>query len=656
MYKKMLPIVVAALMLLVLFFPAQHTEAATTETNLQPVDNGEEIRAMHPSDDNLDTSGITDGGDSSAIAQQYSVGAQKYWLVLDSYHGQYLVKKYTLKAQGNLAEIWVQNDLSFPASNPRPTPVITQQQIDYLLGQFENNIYPTEKDFFRAPDYHDGSSAVLDDMLGFSSDYWAGDKFVILVSNVEDDNYWVPGYPIYTAGFYSGSYEYYFDRNIITIDSHDWANRMGPNVARPYLYEGIIAHEMQHLLHADADPAEETFVNEGIADFAMVLCGYGGFDSHLGDLVKYPENSLVGWKDQGDLELLADYGLAFMWTWFLYEKYGNTFVKMLFNDQKHGISGINSALSSLGTPNRFAGLFRDFSVALLIDWSMNNYQYGFKSVDYKVDIGTPMSPNPQAFNSPGAPAWGTDYIWLNKMAKQYVFDGADYMMYDCPWTVDMGWLWSGTGDNLDNWAIFKATGGGTLKFDTVWDLEDFYDFGFVQVSTDGGHTWSSLANGYTTSDVASDAISKVVENLPGLNGLVTSPVTMSFDLSAYAGKDIMIGFRLVTDSGLHYGGWWIDNVYVDGKLISDGTDASVFKDITGFLPIENDFMLTAVGFRTTMFGTTYTIFKFVVNDQNEMAGLVMSTFASYSKVALLITSCAPEGVLNYGQYTLKATY
>ncbi len=247
-----------------------------------------------------------------------------------------------------------------------------------------------------------------------------------------------PDYPIYIAGFYSPSFEYYFDRNVISIDCYDWANRIGPGVARPYLYEGIIAHEMEHLLHDDADSDEETFVNEGIADFAMELCGYGGSSGHTGDLAKYPENSLVAWEDQGDLELLADYGLAFMWTWFLYEKYGNTFIKKLFNEQKNGISGINSALASFGTPKRFAELFRDFSVAMLIDWSMNNYQYGFKNMDFKIDMGTPSAPNAQAFSSPGAPAWGTDYIWLNKMVQQTVFDGADYAIKDTPWTVDGG--------------------------------------------------------------------------------------------------------------------------------------------------------------------------------------------------------------------------
>ena len=171
------------------------------------------------------------------------------------------------------------------------------------------------------------------------------------MSNVRDEAYYDPTYPNYIAGFYSPSYEYYFDRNIITIDSHDWANRIGPNAARPYLYEGIIAHEMQHLIHADADSDEESFVNEGLADFVIPLCGYGSMSSHMSDLVRYPENSLVAWEDQGGREVLADYGIAYMWTLFLYEKFGTSFIKKLFNEQKNGISGHQHRLAGLAGPH-----------------------------------------------------------------------------------------------------------------------------------------------------------------------------------------------------------------------------------------------------------------------------------------------------------------
>jgi hypothetical protein len=41
---------------------------------------------------------------------------------------------------------------------------------------------------------------------------------VVLVSNIRDDNYYDPTYPNYIAGFYSPTFEAYFDRNIMSID------------------------------------------------------------------------------------------------------------------------------------------------------------------------------------------------------------------------------------------------------------------------------------------------------------------------------------------------------------------------------------------------------------------------------------------------------
>jgi hypothetical protein len=35
-----------------------------------------------------------------------------------------------------------------------------------------------------------------------------------------------------------------------------------------------------------------------------------------------------------------------------------------------------------------------------------------------------------------------------------------------------------------------------------------------------------------------------------------------------------------------------------------------------------------------------------------MAGILMSSLTMYSKVAMLITYCAPEGITDYAPYTL----
>ncbi|MDI6695853.1 MAG: immune inhibitor A [Anaerolineales bacterium] len=586
----------------------------------------------------------------------------KYFLVLDDYQGRYLIKTFNLMASGSIAQIWVQSDLSWPSGDPRPAPVVTCDQANYMLGEFENNMYPKETSFFGMPDEHDGSLAYLPGLIGLDDDYYYDEsgRQIVLVSNVRDDNYYDPSYPIYIAGFYSPSFEIYFDRNVMTIDAYDWENRTGPNGTRPYLYEGVFAHEYQHLLHDDYDPDEETFINEGMADLAMDIVGYGATSGHLRDAAEYPENSLVAWGDQGDLEILSDYGQAYLFQLYLMEKFGSTFTQALFHNPENGISGVNSTLADFNIQRTFADIFRDWSVALLIDSPIPaDWRYGFKSVNFRLNVGTPVAPNPEAYDTPGAPPWGTDYVWLtpSKLNKKYQFkfNGEDVTSYPTAWSSDGEVLWGGEGDLVDHWAIFSATGGGVLSFDTKYDIEEAWDFGFVQVSTDGGATWTSLSNAYTTSDHDPNAHPKVVENLPGLTGSTGgSWVNMSFDLSAYSGQQILIAFRYITDWATYEAGWFIDNVAIDGVMISDGSSVDPFQDITQIVPIENDFMVTFVAIKNGTGKRSYKVMTMSLSDLNEEGSVKLTKLFKYSKyVVMLVTYAAPEGVYNYANYTYE---
>lgn len=641
--------------------------AAPKPPDAKPIDIGPELREWEATPDRISGSlGEADAEAAEAAAAGTDLSEctldTKYFLALDDYQGRYVVTAYNLVADGAGAQIWVQANLAWPAGDPRPTPVITCEQVSYMLGEFEGNILPTETDFFGPPMPLDGSYAYLPSLLGLPDDYYYDEagRTIIMVSNVRDDQYYDPTYPYYIAGFYSPSYEVYFDRNIITIDSLDWANRTGPDGTRPYLYEGTVAHEYQHLLHDDYDSDEDTFVNEGMSDLAEYLTGYGHPDSHVAETAQKPENSLVVWEDQGDLEILSDYGHAYLFQYYLMEKYGRGFIQAEFHNQGNGMAGIDDTFSEMGINKTFAETYHDWAVALLIDSNKYQGQYGFSTFDFKLDIGTPAAPNPEAYDKPGAPPWGTDYIWLDvdkKDVQKLIFNGVEYSMFPTSWTSDGEVLWSGTGDLVDNWAIFEATGGGTLTFDTLYDLEDYWDFGFVQVSTDGGYTWTSLANEYTTGDYDPNALPKVIENLPGLTSYITAWMPMSYDLSAYAGQDILIAFRLVTDWATHYDGWYIDNVYVDDTLISDGTDASVFKDLTEIIPINNDFTVTFVSMKPRGNGNMEQIRTIKLSEATEEGWAATSSlFKNSRQVAMLVTYDAPEGITTYADYSIDFVY
>ena len=86
----------------------------------------------------------------------------------------------------------------------------------------------------------------------------------------------------------------------------------------PELYEGVIAHELEHLLMNYSDPGELSWVDEGLADTAAFLNGYDMARSHLTyQQVFHRETSLTRWG--GGLE---NYGASFSYFAYLWEQAG----------------------------------------------------------------------------------------------------------------------------------------------------------------------------------------------------------------------------------------------------------------------------------------------------------------------------------------------
>lgn len=114
--------------------------------------------------------------------------------------------------------------------------------------------------------------------------------------------------------------------------------------------------------------------------------------------------------------------------------------------------------------------------------------------------------------------------------------------------------------------IVLPAGGATLTFTTTQDFEDGFDNGFVEVSTDGGANWTTVAI--------------YADNFVG---------TRTVDLSAFAGRTILLRFRMVSD--LLNGppdaaplGWYIEDIRVSADdfrtLAEVGASVNAF-DITG---------------------------------------------------------------------------
>jgi hypothetical protein len=613
------------------------------------------------------------------FAASPAIGTTRTWLALDDAVGFYR-KQYTLRGVGSHAELWVATPVArsfngvtsvgtdFQAGDCRngARTTITDTQVNYLVDQFDNNILPKESaEFSVAPDRDGTNQTLLPPLGGVPSDSsGAGEKTVILVDNVRDDNFKdlnnTHGFS-YIAGFFSSGLNELFDRNVMTIDAFDWLHRTGATPphepvpgnlctsapARPFLYEGVFAHEYQHLLEYYQDPDEVNFVNEGLSDFAIDVTGYDfperpvtqiGFDSHLqcfmGNLVFQtdanpnprgggPENSLTLWGDQGADEILCDYGAAFSFMEYLASQYGAGFMSQLHRDPGNGLGGLQDVLGRRATA---LDVVHRWAAAMAIDAVLDRgttLRSGVPESRYQIqrmNAGVNWD-NPDAYSTPGAPPNGSDYVRLRDAAGHYLgaratksitFDGAKSLPpLPIEWTVDADpfghpgnpALYSGTDNNLDR-AIVKsvavpASASAALTFDSQWNTEvddaGGWDYGFVQVSTDGGSTYHSIACTDTSSNVNPGAIATVQNNLPGFNGDSNGWKPESCSLAPYAGNTILIAFRYVTDpatqgspTGNARGvppGWWVDNVAVGSTLLSDGTTLAGWQSPTQVKPI-----------------------------------------------------------------------
>ena len=525
-------------------------------------------------------------------------------------------KEFTLRSVGENVEVWVANDLSFGEGDPRDAHVVNQEQVDKMAKEFDENIYPKATEFFGTPDSLDGSNAQLEDLGIVPEGYYSGDgdKVTILVNNIKDDNYADPEYPFFVAGFFWQTIENYTDRNIVTIDSSDWGNRLEST------FFGTTIHELQHLIHADNDGDETSWLNEGMSTFSEYLGGYGLGTGSINFLLDHPENSLTNWDEHVDAktgpETIADYGLVQLFTLYNYERFGQEFIRYVAKDELNSIESFEQAYKEFGLDVTFNDVYQDFSTALVVDddqWKGG--KYGFENIDLRnlpTEDGergfTVNFEKAKDYEKEGVPAWGTDFKEFNFSNKDKVdtlnFNGTDFEANTWestqdPLGSDNEVLWAGQGDELDNNLIFEAdlsnVDQATLNFDHFVDIEETWDYGVVQVSTDDGQTWTSLSNENTRSDVVEEGYPKIKENVPGFTGHFEDYQSESFDLSEYAGQEVHISFRYLTDWGYNDEGWFIDNIEVpEIGLDFDGTTKEPFMSKAELLGEYVDYGVTFI--------------------------------------------------------------
>jgi len=110
---------------------------------------------------------------------------------------------------------------------------------------------------------------------------------------------------------------------------------------------------------------------------------------------------------------------------------------------------------------------------------------------------------------------------------------------------------------------------GELTFWHRYDMESGYDGCVIEISTDGGSSWTDLGPSITQggyNDTISTGYNSPIGGRSAWSGDSGSSMTeVIVDLSAFSGASTSVRFRLACDSSVGGDGWYVDDVRITGE-------------------------------------------------------------------------------------------
>ncbi|RPI80230.1 MAG: hypothetical protein EHM41_23110, partial [Chloroflexi bacterium] len=191
--------------------------------------------------------------------------------------------------------------------------------------------------------------------------------------------------------------------------------------------------------------------------------------------------------------------------------------------------------------------------------------------------------------------YGVDYIQISCSGDYTLhFDGSEFsqVIPVDPYSGEYA-FWSNKGDSSDitltrEFDFTGLTGPLTLSFRTWYDLEEDYDYLYLEASLDG-EDWEILTTPSGTSEDPSG--NSYGWGYNGKSGGGPDWILEEVDISQYAGKKVFIRFEYVTDLAIHREGFLLDDIsvseagyFTDFENGDDGWTGDGFVRIQNILP------------------------------------------------------------------------
>ena len=307
-------------------------------------------------------------------------------------------------------------------------------------------------------------------------------------------------------------------------------------------YDQIVLHELQHAIHSYADANEDTWVNEGLSELAVTIAGLP--TESIRPFLRSRPISLVHWPVAAPGGA-ANYGAATLFMHYLTEHYGGRDdLRPLLQQAQDGAAGVDAYLELVGGGANFEAVFGDWAIANLLD--EDGGKYGYANLDITAPVYRRLRAGTELESE--IPQYSTEYITLvpGGGAARLIFQGRPAVPLLPVEVGPEGCWWSNSGDSigasLTRRLDLRRIEQPQLDFEVWFDIEEHWDYAYLQASTDGGQTWDILATAHTD---AADPLDTAFG--PGYTGISDGWLAESVSLTDYAGREIRLRLQYITD-------------------------------------------------------------------------------------------------------------
>lgn len=352
----------------------------------------------------------------------------------------------------------------------------------------------------------------------------------------------------------------------------------------------LLAHELQHLLHWNQNPAADNWINEGSSELAVQLAGFRVQGSDAAFLSS-PDTQLTAWAAEG-ANTGAHYGASYLFMSYFAERFGSKALLPLLHGQGRGPDLFDDYLLRTGKPVAFDDLVADWAVANLIDDKTAGEEFGYDNLDVGIRMVPMLGPVDNVNGK--VSQYAARYFRLPHADVPLLvsFDGAETTRIVPPDAYSgSGFWWSNRGDVMDTSLTTEVDLGevssATLRFRTWFDIEEHYDYAYVAVSSDGGLTWQAQKGRHTTEyNPTGNGLGPGYTGKSG-GGTEARWVEEEIDLTPFAGQTVLLRFEYVTDDGYNGRGFVVDDIEIPELGWRDNAEHPSDWEARGFVHTRN---------------------------------------------------------------------